>query len=201
MARSRGKKSDDSSALQKRSRERLASDDIMRTILEYESDPKDGHTFNDRAIALTLTAQLEQFLESAISSHFEIDENEGRKLFDDNVDGPLSTLSRKIAIGYALGVYGSNMKTDLNFIRQIRNAFAHSKKHLDFDTPEIRAILNHINLAHSSQFRSLSGNTTTSPRKIFASCIRLLCAYFNDKQKPMKYKGVGFYTVLYDSPP
>ena len=139
MARSRGKKSDNSSALRKRLQERLASDDIMLTILGYEGDPKEGHTFNDRAIALTVTALLEQFLETAISSHLEIDENEARKLFDDDADGPLSTFSRKIAMGYALGVYDSHMKSDLNFIRQIRNAFAHAKVHLDFATPEISA--------------------------------------------------------------
>jgi hypothetical protein len=51
-----------------------------------------------------------------MSSHLEIDENEARKLFDDDVDGPLSTLSRKIAMGYAVGVDDSHMKSDLNFL-------------------------------------------------------------------------------------
>ena len=199
MTSSRGKKAD-FSALQKRLREKLASDDIMLIILGYEDDPKEGHAFNDRAIALTVTALLEQFLESAISSHFEIDEDEARKLFDDNVEGPLATLSKKIAMGYALSAYYSQMRADLTCIRQIRNAFAHSKVYLDFETPEISAIVDHINLARSPHFRSLSGNTSTSARKIFVSCIRLICAYLNGEQKPIKYKGVGFYTVLYDLP-
>jgi DNA-binding MltR family transcriptional regulator len=201
MARSRGKKSDNFSTLRKRLQERLASDDIMLTLLGYEGDPKEGHTFNDRAVALTVTALLEQFLEAAISTHLEINEDEVRQLFDDDRDGPLSTFSRKIAMGYALGVYDSSMKSVLNLIRQIRNAFAHAKVHLDFDTPEIRAIVNHINLGNSSQFRSMSGNRSTSPRKIFVSCIRLLCAYFNDEQRPMKYNGIGFYSALYDLSP
>jgi hypothetical protein len=201
MAHSRGKKSDNFSSLRARLQERLASDDIMLTLLGYEGDPKKGHAFNDRAVALAVTALLEQFLEAAISTHLEIDENEARKLFDDDRDGPLSTFSRKIAMGYALGVYDSHVKSDLNFIRQIRNAFAHAKLHLDFDTPEIAAIINHINLVRSSQFQSMSGNTSKSSRKIFVSCIRLLCAYFNDEQKPMKYKGIGFYAALYDLSP
>jgi hypothetical protein len=201
MAHSRGKKSDNFSSLRARLQERLASDDIMLTLLGYEGDPKEGHAFNDRAVALAVTALLEQFLEAAISTHLEIDENEARKLFDDDRDGPLSTFSRKIAMGYALGVYDSHVKSDLNFIRQIRNAFAHAKLHLDFDTPEIAAIINHINLVRSSQFQSMSGNRSKSSRKIFVSCIRLLCAYFNDEQKPMKYKGIGFYAALYDLSP
>ena len=127
MARSLGKKSDNFSTLRKRLQERLASDDIMLTLLGYEGDPKEGHTFNDRAVALTVTALLEQFLEAAISTHLEINEDEVRQLFDDDRDGPLSTFSRKIAMGYALGVYDSSMKSDLNLIRQIRNAFAHAK--------------------------------------------------------------------------
>jgi hypothetical protein len=198
MARSRGKKSDNFSTLRERLQERLASDDIMLTLLGYEGNPKEGHTFNDRAIALTVTALLEQFLEAAISTHLEIDESEARKLFDDGGDGPLSTFSRKIAMGYALGVYESHMRSDLNSIRTIRNAFAHAKVYLDFDTPEIGVIVNHMKLIRSSRFQSISGNRSTSPRKIFVSCIRLLYAYFNDKQTPMKYKGVGFYAALYD---
>lgn len=200
MARSRGRKAP-FAALQKRLRERLASNDIMLTMLGYEGDPKEGHTFNDRAIGLTVTALLEQFLEMAITSHFEIGEDEARKLFDDDVDGPLATLSRKIAMGYALGVYDSLMRSDLDCVRRIRNAFAHSKAHLDFETPEISAIIKHIRLIQSPTFQSMSGNRSTSPRKVFVSCIRLICAYLNDEQRPMKYKGVGFYAMLYGSLP
>jgi hypothetical protein len=39
----------------------------------------------------------------------------------------------KIVVGYALKVYDEKFRNDLEIVRQIRNAFAHSKKLIDFD--------------------------------------------------------------------
>jgi DNA-binding MltR family transcriptional regulator len=49
--------------------------------------------------------------------------------------GPLRSFSAKISIGYALGIYNDKIQHDLNTVRIIRNAFAHSKKLLDFNDP------------------------------------------------------------------
>jgi hypothetical protein len=50
---------------------------------------------------------------------------------------PLATLSARIDAGYALGIYGPDMKADLQTIQRIRNTFAHSRHHLDFSSPDI----------------------------------------------------------------
>lgn len=47
--------------------------------------------------------------------------------------GPLRSFSTKIMLGYALGLFDAKMKHDVNVIRTIRNAFAHSKTMLHFD--------------------------------------------------------------------
>jgi hypothetical protein len=96
MTRSRGKKATAFEALQKRLRERLPTDDTWITILGYEGEPREGHAFNDRAIAIVLSAILEQYLESAVSTHFVISDEEARPLFDDNVDGPCSWSSTMV---------------------------------------------------------------------------------------------------------
>jgi hypothetical protein len=49
--------------------------------------------------------------------------------------GPLDTFSRKIAMGYALRLYEAGFKKNLDIVRAIRNAFAHSKRLIDFDHP------------------------------------------------------------------
>jgi DNA-binding MltR family transcriptional regulator len=49
--------------------------------------------------------------------------------------GPLRSFSAKISIGYSLGIYDEKVQRDLNIVRVIRNAFAHSKKLLDFNDP------------------------------------------------------------------
>jgi DNA-binding MltR family transcriptional regulator len=96
---------------------------------------------DDNSAILLATCYLENALTHAISDHFR-DFGDKRTaelalLFDDSSDGPVSTLSAKTRLGYALGVLGPIARNDFNLIRQIRNAFAHPTQHLDFDTPEI----------------------------------------------------------------
>jgi hypothetical protein len=47
----------------------------------------------------------------------------------------------KIVIGYELGIYDQEMRSDLDIVRNIRNAFAHSKKLIQFDHPDVAAEL------------------------------------------------------------
>jgi hypothetical protein len=47
--------------------------------------------------------------------------------------GPLSSFSRKIQMGRALRIYDSSFQTNLDVIRNVRNAFAHSKRLITFD--------------------------------------------------------------------
>jgi DNA-binding MltR family transcriptional regulator len=201
MTRSRGKKADVFEALQKRLRERLPTGDIWITILGYEGEPREGHAFNDRAIAIVLSAILEQYLEAAISTHFAVSDEDARPLFDDNIDGPLSSFARKIAIGYALGIYGRSMRSDLNCIRHIRNAFAHSKVHLEFITPDIATIFKHLILPTSYNFEDLAGGKQSTLKHTFVSTIRLIASYLNHDQRPMKFEGSDFYQMLYEESP
>ncbi len=50
-----------------------------------------------------------------------------------SLDGPLSGLNAKIVAGYAFGLYGEVFEGALHTLRNIRNAFAHSKKLIDFE--------------------------------------------------------------------
>jgi hypothetical protein len=53
-------------------------------------------------------------------------------------DGILSSLSAKIKMAYAMSLIGPVTRHDLDLIRYIRNEFAHSKIHFDFETPEVK---------------------------------------------------------------
>jgi DNA-binding MltR family transcriptional regulator len=59
------------------------------------------------------------------------DDKTWKALLDES--GPLRTFAAKITAGYAFGIYNEKLEHDLNRVRVIRNAFAHSKKLLDFD--------------------------------------------------------------------
>jgi len=53
----------------------------------------------------------------------------------------LNSFYSKIVIGYALGIYDKGMRSDLTIVRNIRNAFAHSKTLIQFDHPAVVAEL------------------------------------------------------------
>ena len=81
---------------------------------------------------------LEEVLQVSIARRLEpLNETEAKELFRHN--GPIATLSAKIAMGRALGIYGRKTRKDLDRVREIRNAFAHSSSDLSFDTPEVSA--------------------------------------------------------------
>jgi hypothetical protein len=51
--------------------------------------------------------------------------------------GPLSDFHSKILIAHAFGITPPHMVEDLHSIKAIRNAFAHAKVPITFDTPEV----------------------------------------------------------------
>lgn len=94
--------------------------------------------YDDRALAIVLAADTEEVLKEAIMTKFvALTATEETGLF--GTDAPLSSLSGKIRMAYALNIVGKDIKHDLDIIRSIRNAFAHSRTHISFSTPEVKA--------------------------------------------------------------
>jgi DNA-binding MltR family transcriptional regulator len=58
--------------------------------------------------------------------------------------GPLSTFSRKISVAHALKIIDDGVKANMDIIRVVRNAFAHSRRLIDFNHPLVVAELNKI---------------------------------------------------------
>jgi len=63
------------------------------------------------------------------------DDNTWAILCDES--GPLRSFNSKILLAHALGTIDDRFKVDLDALRKIRNAFAHSKKVLEFNDPLI----------------------------------------------------------------
>lgn len=91
----------------------------------------------DRGVALVCSALVERGLEDAILARMTRLKSSRRKQIFDS-PGPLSGFLPKIKIGYALAVYGDKGFKELDKIREIRNAFAHSIHNVTFSTPRIK---------------------------------------------------------------
>jgi len=83
---------------------------------------------------------IEQGLEQAIKTVL-LKEAEERslssELFGGDKPGAINGFYGKIILGYSLGLYTKYFRDDLDRVRHIRNAFAHSKLELSFKTKEI----------------------------------------------------------------
>ncbi|SRR6266446_64679 len=101
--------------------------ELERTERDYSSDRTAailGGTIVENALRLALLARLRS------------DEKDHADLFEGAM-GPLSTFSARINVAYALRIFGPKTLSDLQCIKAIRNAFAHSLMTMDFTTPQI----------------------------------------------------------------
>jgi hypothetical protein len=84
---------------------------------------------SDRSVAIILASEVERFLEFAILAKLPNTDDQDKLV---GHDGPLDTFSRKIHLGYAMGIYDARFRDDLIRIKDIRNDFAHSVMPLCF---------------------------------------------------------------------
>jgi hypothetical protein len=92
---------------------------------------------SDRTAAIVLASWVERALEQWIIQILPRRDAETLERLQDR-DGPLSGFFAKIHLGYALSLYDAGVRDNLEIIRRIRNAFAHTPQAIDFKTEEIR---------------------------------------------------------------
>lgn len=120
------------------------AEQALRKLTRQDSAPHHHLAFveqltpetNHRGACLMQTANVETALDTAIQRFLQLDQD-SRLLEDENF---FSSFSRKIELGHALSIYGPQTKANLNAMRHIRNAFAHAKIPVTFDTPEVAAV-------------------------------------------------------------
>jgi hypothetical protein len=98
---------------------------------------KEVQNASDRIAAISATAFLDDSLGVALRARFIPMGNDWADKIFSGSGAPMNTLSSKIMVGYALGLYGPMTRKDLDTIRNIRNYFAHTALPLDFGKEEI----------------------------------------------------------------
>jgi len=90
---------------------------------------------NDRGAAILLGTYVENALKQTISRYLNLSERHRKELF--GFECPLGSFSHKIRVAHALTIFGDEMRGNLDIIRTIRNAFAHSMTPISFSTSQI----------------------------------------------------------------
>ena len=101
---------------------------------------------NDRATVVLFTSFLEGSLSKLIETKFRKNLNSDDKRRVLGPDGVAGSFGQKIILAYVFGFIGPKTKADLDDIRNLRNAFAHSRIFLSFDTPEVIEVCKHLRI-------------------------------------------------------
>ena len=151
--------------LKKLSKEIPPEQDVLKLLRSLTSI---DHHAADRAAAIVGGTLLEAALGTAIESKFvPLDRKTERPmLFDGEKNGPISTFSSRIRIGYALGLYGPETQEELECIKAVRNAFAHGAMRLKFQTPQISDICAQLTLFEKSSISEALWGSTPKDRYI-----------------------------------
>ena len=86
--------------------------------------------------------------------------------------GPLSSFHRKIEMAYALKIVDEKTRNDLHIVRNVRNAFAHARRLMDFNHPLVVKELR----SAKALFKKDTKDTRSMPmRRIYQSAFLILC--------------------------
>lgn len=91
---------------------------------------------DDRAAAILVAAEMDRVVLSILSNYLLNSTKESSPLLER--DGPMEAFGSRIELAYRLGLLPPVFHNDLQMIRRIRNAFAHSPTGLSFDSPKVR---------------------------------------------------------------
>jgi hypothetical protein len=126
------------SKLRSLSRQEATMDDL------HEFQRQVRHESNDRGATLLVTANCDLALTQSIYRVLKVPDDFRQRLEADG--GPLNTFSQKIMMGRALAIYGEVMQHNLDLLRHLRNAFAHSHVPITFETPEVAGAIGQFKL-------------------------------------------------------
>ena len=133
----------------------------------------------DRETALVAATGVEQGLELAIASKLGGRDDASTILFGDGA--VLHDFNAKIKMAYILEIIGKRTTADVQAIRAIRNAFAHSTLVIDFDTPEVTEVISLISIPDREPMTMEGISPNDARERFIQSCFRLHLHLFTYK--------------------
>jgi hypothetical protein len=116
------------------------SDEEVRQLLEALNNPRQPPLLTAIYGASIVEHEVENLIRPRLGRD---DPNTWSSLTNDT--GPLGIFHAKIVMGYALWAFDASVRRNLDIVRRIRNAFAHTRTpYLDFDDEIIRTELRKI---------------------------------------------------------
>lgn len=123
---------------------------------------------NDRAVAIVWSAMAEDALDRMMMRWMDHLTSDEKSVLSGH-NSPISTFAGKIIIARVMGLLSKDDRKDLDIVRLIRNAFAHSAAELSFSTKEVADMC-----AQLSIVSRIKPGIPVNPRACYcATCLRL----------------------------
>jgi hypothetical protein len=165
----------------------MAHQATSRTIQEVaDAVSALGKLRDDRSVAIMGAALVEYQLGRAILNRLvEMKSKEQNSLLDNNGHGAIASFSAKIWMGFAIGLYDPDERSDLLKIKDIRNKFAHTDLDLWFGDPGISKLCGGLNKL-ACILRGYGKKETDIPRDRYLNNINHFASLFQLNAEPSK---------------
>jgi mannitol operon repressor len=115
--------------------------DKTHTDDQISSFLKELNTQTDRGAAIIAAAVLDELLQMVLVARFIELGSERKEALFERTGAPLSNLSARIEVAFAVGVINNQARLMAHFVREVRNSFAHRIEASSFDDPEVVDII------------------------------------------------------------
>jgi len=99
---------------------------------------------SDRAVVILVATMIDDWLAHAINERAVIKANPDEMEYMFRFEGPMGSFSARIEIAYIFGVIDERTMNQVDVIREMRNACAHSKRGITFAMPVLSNVLKRI---------------------------------------------------------
>jgi DNA-binding MltR family transcriptional regulator len=122
-----------------------------------EAALKEIETSTDRAAAIVAVAFVEDHLTMALRRRFVQDEKALDAMFNER--GALGAYGAKSELAYLVGMFSDRVASDLNYLRKIRNKFAHNVEIDSFSSPPVKDWAMNLKLVDYYNLEFTTGNS------------------------------------------
>lgn len=129
---------------------------------------------SDRGLVLLTSSILEIYLIKLFEKYLILDKKLRKAILEDSL-APLSTFSNKIKMAYSLGLIDKKSYKNLEYIRQIRNKFAHNLYEATFEDRQI------IDWCNNIVFQRIPGYDPANYRHLFYDAAFFLSGYLTGR--------------------
>lgn len=134
------------------------------TPLEVRSALHEARDQPDRVVAIVLPAIIEGMLQRVIEKNLvDTDPSLMNRLFQRR--GPLSDFEGKADMALAMGWIDGGQAKEIDYIRNVRNYFAHTSIDLTFETPQIDSLIQKSPLVEAVNRAEIEGKKVTMDSK------------------------------------